>query len=479
MKKIPILFLAFLLFYCHSEEQPSAALSPGKQIVILYTNDEHGWMEPTENRGGAPGLVGLWKKYEHYGESNSILILSGGDMWTGPAISTLTQGKSMVEVMNAMGYSAAALGNHEFDFGVDSLRKRVTEMKFPILAANIAYKNSKKSVDFVQPYILKEVNGLSVGIIGLASLITPRTTRLDYVRNFKFLPYDKTLKKIVPKVRSKGAELIVLIGHICRDEQLALAPLADSLGIAVIGGGHCHHSYAELDSGVAVIQSGAHLENYAKVEILFDQRADTIISIIPSYHQNQPEAADSVVNAVVERWRLNMDDELKQVIGYTDVEIPERSVVMQNMITDSWLFVYPSADIALTNTGGIRQSIPPGEITIETIFGVLPFQNTILDLELTGSELTDCIDSSFIFSGITTINGYWLSNGTPIHNDSVYHVLTNDFLYGQSFVNFAKYDKDPYDTGINYRQPLINWLQSMGSDSKHPINIYLDTLSRK
>jgi len=381
--------------------------------------------------------------------------------------------------MNAMGYLAAALGNHEFDFGLDSLRKRLTEMKFPILAANIAYKNTKKPVDFVRPYVLKEINGLSVGIIGLASLITPQTTRLDYVRNFKFLPYDKTLKKIVPEVRSKGADLIILIGHICYDEQLALAPLADSLGIAVIGGGHCHQLYAELDSGVALIQSGMHLQNYAKVEILFDQTADTIISILPSYHQNQPEVADSAVNAIVESWRFNMDDELKQVIGYTDIEIPERSIVMQNMITDSWLFVYPAADIVLTNTGGIRQSIPPGEITIETIFGVLPFQNTIMELELTGSELIDCIDSSFIFSGMTTINGYWLSDGTPIHKDSVYHVLTNDFLYGQSFVNFQKYDKDPHDTGINYRQPLIEWLQSMGSNSGHPINAYLDTLARR
>ncbi len=479
MKNVFILFIAILLFHCQKEHQPTSVIPPGKQIVILYTNDEHGWMEPNEKSSGAAGLVGMWKKNEIYGETNSILVLSGGDMWTGPAISTLTAGKSMVEVMNAMDYSAAALGNHEFDFGLDTLRKRVNEMTFPILAANIIERDARKQIDFVLPYILKEVNDVSVGIIGLASLITARTTKQDYVKNIKFLPYTTTLKKIVPEVKSKGAELIIVIGHICHDEQLALVSLADSLGIAVIGGGHCHKLYAELNSGIALIQSGMHLENYVKVEILFDQIADTVMSIQPSYHSNMQGIADSTVNTIVNHWRTDMDDTLGQVVGFTDIEIPEESVVIQNMITDSWLFVYPAADIAVTNTGGIRQAISAGEIYIETIFGVLPFQNTILELELTGSELINCIEPSFVYSGMTSVDGYWLSDGTPINNDSTYSVLTNDFLYGQSYTNFKKYDNDPYDTGIHYRQPLIDWLQSMGSNSKHPINAYLDTLSRR
>ena len=87
----------------------------------MYTNDEHGLMEATESSGGAAGLMGLWREQEGYSENGPYLILSGGDMWTGPAISTWFKGESMVNVMNGMQYDAAAIGNHEFDFKIEGL----------------------------------------------------------------------------------------------------------------------------------------------------------------------------------------------------------------------------------------------------------------------------------------------------------------------------------------------------------------------
>jgi 2',3'-cyclic-nucleotide 2'-phosphodiesterase (5'-nucleotidase family) len=482
MQKLSLLFLSLLLFSC---QQQTANLNQGnedhtRRLIILYTNDEHGWMEPNNENGGAPGLMSLWKNSDDFQIDGPFLVLSGGDMWTGPAISTLTSGKAMVEVMNVMGYSAAALGNHEFDFTIDTLRKRISEMDFPILAANIREKESGMRADFTLPYIIKDVNDISIGIIGLTTLSVPTTTKPANVTEYVFTPYARELREIVPRVKSEGAELIILIGHLCHDEMRELAPLAHEFGIPVIGGGHCHQLFEETFEGVTLIQSGSQYNNYAKVELFFDDFADTVISISSSVHENSDSSRDMSVESVVSKWRNRLDETLMEVIGYTSSDIPQKSPEMQNMITDSWLFVYPSAQVALTNTGGIRQLIPKGKITNEMIFGLLPFQNNILELDLRGRELLDCLGRDIVFSGIIkTEDGYKMADGGILFSDSTYKVLTNDYLYSRSDLNYQKYDKEPYDTSIHYRQPLIDWLRSINSTVENPINTHLDKHSRR
>ncbi|MBT8395898.1 MAG: hypothetical protein KJN92_02980, partial [Gemmatimonadetes bacterium] len=144
-----------------------------RTLTVLYTNDEHGWLEEGSGTDGPAKLMGLWRNAEGYRESGDFLILSGGDNWTGPAISTWFQGESTVDVMNVMGYSATAIGNHEFDFTVDGLRARASQATFPFLAANIRLKGTNTSPDFATPYVIRNVNGIRVGLVGLASQSTP------------------------------------------------------------------------------------------------------------------------------------------------------------------------------------------------------------------------------------------------------------------------------------------------------------------
>ena len=108
-----------------------------RQITVLYTNDEHGWLAATDDFDGAAGMLGLWRDVEGYTEDGPFLVISGGDTWTGPAISSWFDGESMVDVMNAMGYDAAAIGNHEFDFGVGGLRARLDQVKLFGRAAEV------------------------------------------------------------------------------------------------------------------------------------------------------------------------------------------------------------------------------------------------------------------------------------------------------------------------------------------------------
>jgi 2',3'-cyclic-nucleotide 2'-phosphodiesterase (5'-nucleotidase family) len=484
-----LLLLIIFVYSCDynkvSKSETNDSNENNHSIVILYTNDEHGWIENSQYTDGAAKMMGLWREYEGYDGEDTYLILSGGDNWTGPAISTWFEGESTVEVMNAMEYDASAIGNHEFDFRIQGLYERIGQAEFPYLSANIREKASGEIPDFATPYIIREIDGIMVGIIGLTTITTPYSTFPDHVVDYDFIGYSLALEDIVPKIKEAGAELLIVIAHICRSEMAELAPTLINLGVSAIGGGHCHDELvsqiiSSAHGDVAVIKSNSSMRSYAKLEIIYDIVEKEVIELIPSAHINENGNSDQVVANVVSYWRTQTDAELSGVIGYTSSEILKESNAMYNMVVDSWLFKYPSADIAITNSGGIRQSIPAGNITKETIIGVLPFQNYIIELQLTGSELINCIENDIIIvGGMTTIGGYFLSNGTEIDNNATYSVLTTDYLYARDDFHFSEYDTDPYYTSLNYHQPTIDWIVSHNTTDSNPLDIYLDNTSRR
>lgn len=464
--------------FCVSCTSVTVKPDPVARLTILYTNDEHGWMEATERSGGAAGLMGLWKEKEGYTEDGPYLILSGGDLWTGPAISTWTRGESMTEVLNAMGYDAAAIGNHEFDWKIEGLKERIAQAEFPLLSANIKDKETDESADFATPYIIRNVNGIKVGIIGLTTTDTPTSTFPDNVEDYDFIPYTDALYEYVPQVKEEGAELLIVTGHFGQPTMEALVPVALELGISIIGGGHTHQRVNEMINGVAIIEAGGRMSHYGKIEVLFDTVADTVIKLTQELLKNEGGTPDPEIESIVAYWRSKVDSSLSQVIGYVDQDINQSSVVMRNMIMDAWLDMFPSADVSMTNSGGIRQSILKGEITLEDIIGVLPFENNIVELDLTGSELIDCM-GRLLVGGIANKTDRLLSDGTSIHPDSTYRVLTIDYLYSRKDTPFHKYDLDPEYTSISYRKPVIDWIKSLNTTADNSLDQYLDNKSRR
>jgi len=453
-------------------------------ITILYTNDEHGWIENSEYSDGAAKMMGLWREIEQYDGDDRYLILSGGDNWTGPAISTWFEGESTVDVMNAMEYDASAIGNHEFDFQVDGLEERIEQAEFPYLSANIREKTSGTIPDFATPYIIKDIDGIMVGIIGLTTTSTPWTTFPTHVSDYDFIEYSTALEEIVPLIKQDGAELLIVVAHLCQSEMFELVSTLINLGISAIGGGHCHDGMVtqiitSAQGEVGIIKSTSFMQSYTKLEIVYDVVENKVVSMEPSGHINTNGSPDQTIAEVVSYWRAQTDAELSEVIGYTDGEIDRHSNIMHNMVVDSWLHQYPTADIAMTNAGGIRQSIPAGNINKEVIVGVLPFQNYIIELQLTGAELINCIKGEIIVGGMTTIGGYYLLDGTEINVNTTYSVLTTDYLYARSDRPFSQYDSNPYYTSMNYHQPTIDWITSLNTSSGNPLGNYLDNIARR
>ena len=136
---------------------------------------------------------------------------------------------------------------------------------------------------------------------------------------------------------------------------------------------------------------GSWMAGYGKVRLTFDPELGEVSGLTSSIGANQGGTADAAVATVVNKWQEAAAQELSTVIGYTEAGIPNGSAALYNLITDSWLFAYPEADIVMTNGGGVRQSIPSGDITRGTIVGVLPFQNNLVELEKAFNDMIFCL----------------------------------------------------------------------------------------
>lgn len=448
-----------------------------RELTIFYTNDEHGWMEGMEPNMGAANLMGLWRK-AGYEEDGPYLILSGGDMWTGPAISTWFEGEGMAEVMNEMGYAAAAVGNHEFDFGLEALRARALESAFPFLSANVrdAQEGTTPETWGIEPYVVIERNGVKVGIIGLTTTSTPVTTNPTNVLEFSFLPYEEALREVVPEARADGAEFLAVVGHLCRQELETLATRVADLEIQFMGSGHCNELFAETVGATTLVGGGYHLTSYARADFAFDTAADTVLEAGTETFRNEPGATpDATVAAIVEEWRARTDEELEVVIGYSEHGLQRRSDEMLALVTESWLWAYPTADISITNEGGFRAALAPGEITFADVVGMLPFNNVLVEVELRGEALLQVLARGDAAVGGAHLGiGEWIleETGQPIQRDEVYRVLVNDFMYagGDDYALLAQLDPDAYNTAIDWRQPVIDWIVAQASSPEMPLD---------
>lgn len=312
-RKINLLLILFL--YCCSNETltenpiiiPTEPEQELREFTIFYTNDEHGWIDSTYYSNGAANMMGWWRNEEDYNDDESYLILSGGDNWHGPPISNNFKGESVVSVMNTMGYDAATIGNHEFEFGISNLYDRINQAKFPFISSNIRIKDTNVIPNIATPYVIKEINDVTIGIVGLTPIGTHNLTVTEYVENYDFIDYLTALNEIVPKVKSDGAELIILAAHVTYTTLIDLAPSLTELGIHIAGGGHCHRKIdpqlvSTGNGDLAVFQSFAKMQSYVRIDINFDKISKKIVSFNMNNHTNSITQKDTIVQNVVKYW---------------------------------------------------------------------------------------------------------------------------------------------------------------------------------
>jgi 2',3'-cyclic-nucleotide 2'-phosphodiesterase (5'-nucleotidase family) len=450
------------------------------RLTVLYTADEHGWMSGQESGQGAAELLGLWQQDFSLGQDPGVIVLSGGDNWTGPAISTWFDGEGMVEVMNQMGYAASAVGNHEFDFGLDVLQARLDEADFPYLSANLRrVSDGAVPTDLgIQPYVILAVNGVQVGVIGLSATYTPLVANPAYLSDFEFIPYEDALREYVPQMRAAGAQVILLLAHICPDELEMLSLQVADLGISLMGGGHCHVPYARRSGDTALIASAANLAGFAWARLAYDPASGQAAVDDLGVTDNQDGQPDPRLAGIIAGWQVRTDAELDVQIGYLTQAIEDGSQAMQDLITESWLWGYPNADIAFTNLGGMRADLPAGPLTIADLISVMPFNNTLVEVHLSGAQVISVLAAGrggLAVGGMhRQVGAGWVldRSGEGIDPEQIYSVLVNDYMYagGDGYTILAEADPSAYQTGIDWRQPVIDWIVEQGSTVENPLD---------
>ena len=426
-------------------------------LILVHTNDMHGQVLPRDGSGGMAELATLIRR------ERPDLILDGGDMFTGTMLSDEFFGKPIIEILNKLRYDAVALGNHEFDYGVPELRSRLKEARFPVLSANVS------GIPEVQPYTVLKVKGLRIGVIGLTVEKLAEVTHPKNLKNLKVTGVVEALRETLPKVRPQ-ADLIFLVVHVSFEEQVQLAKTFPEIRIIVAG--HPHTSRTTQVGETLIVETGSSIQNLGKVEIrLNGKQVESMTSqMIPV----RGVAKDPEIQAIIAPYERQTSARAAERLGEATANLPKSDTQespLNNMLADA-IRDYAGTQIALHNTGGIRASLRKGPITKGDVFEVMPFQNTVVKMSMSGAQLKQLLGRRVL--AVSGVKVSWdttrpfpnrlvsatLANGQPIQDTTRYTVAANDFMAaGGDGLTELTQGTSVEDTGTLLRDAVASYLK--------------------
>ena len=466
MKKVVSLLLVMVMIF--SMSIVSLAETDTVKITIVHTNDTHTRVESSSSVIGFSKIATYVKMLKE--QNPNVLLLDAGDTLHGQTIATLSRGMTMVDILNATGYDAMAPGNHDFNYGQNRLNYLRTLLNFPVISANV-YKYDGELL--LPPYVIKEVEGVKVGIFGLTTTSTAYQTHPNNVTGMTFGSPVEHAKKMVEALEGK-VDIIIALGHIGVDASSEITSrdiikAVDGIDLFIDG-----HSHTKLRSGEKVndtllVQTGEYAGNLGVVD-MYVQNGELYVAtakLIP-VAKFADVKEDAAVKAVVDAAKAENNKITEVVVGNTDVKLEgARDVVragesnLGNMITNAMLYE-SGAQIAFTNGGGIRTSIEAGPITKGNIITVLPFGNIIVTKNIKGSDIIKAIENGITDYPATKgafphVAGIKITfdpaqpaqsrvtpvtfNGAPLDPEAMYLVATNDFMAagGDGYTMFKDY----------------------------------------
>jgi 5'-nucleotidase / UDP-sugar diphosphatase len=441
------------------------------EIRILHVNDFHGFAAPYRPLGSdrlQGGIAYLAARAEVLRREKSSLLLSAGDMIQGNNWANLFQGASVIELMNAMRFDAMVVGNHEFEFGQEALRQRVAEAKFPLLGANV------EGLNFLKPYVIRNLKGVRVAIIGVVTEETPSSTHPKNVAGLRFLSPIDAAGKYVHELRRK-ADVVVVLSHIGHPADRVLAERVE--GIDLIVGGHSHTKVEKpVKIGkTVVVQAWEHGKALGVLDLTV--KDGKITRVDGRLEEIQPKIGEEekTILSIVKEYDGRMDGVLNQKVAEAEVDLDGESVRRRetnlgNLIADI-MRSESKADVTMINGGGIRASIKKGEARVRDFYNALPFDNYIVAIRITGRQMKDALEHgvsaieeeegrfpqvsglAFKFSRsgkIGTRIQEILVAGKPVDLEKEYLVATSDFLAagGDGYKTFGEAIKASRDFSV-------------------------------
>ncbi len=500
----------------------SARASTGLRMTVLHINDMHSRLEeisgsdatcsPTASEegrcfGGAARLASAirGRRAELDAAGVPYLTLDAGDQSQGTLFYTTYRGKAEIEIMNLIGFDAMTLGNHEFNNGPDALAEMLAEAEFPIVAGNVQPPAGHALGDILREHLILEVGGERVGILGIT---TPDTVILSSPGPVTFAEEIGYLQDAVTRLRADGVHNILLLSHVgfLRDQQIAAA--VD--GLSAIIGAHSHTllsntvegapAYATLiesPSGraVPIVQSYAFSRYMGDLTLEFAEDGAVAAATGDSIELDAAFEPDAEVAARVaalagpiETLKTTPVAELAAPIDGSRESCRAMECEMGNTVTDAMLarIGNPEITIALTNGGGLRASLEAGTITLGDVLTVLPFQNTLYTMRLSGADILAALEYGVnaveegagrfpqvaglrfaldlsVAPGagrVSEIEVMGADGWVPIDPAASYGVVTNNFMArgGDGYAMLASGAMEPYDTAIDMADALAEHL---------------------
>ncbi len=386
-----ILLFVFAVIIPLSAQQPPDCTV---KVTLLQVNDVYQFA-PVDlgTRGGLARVSTLRKEIEKQ-SPNTLFLLSGDTI--SPSVESITyKGAQMIDAWNAAGLDYSTFGNHEFDFGPDVLRQRMKESKFKWIVANVIDKKTGKPFGDAPAYVIREFDGVKVGIFGLTLEETKVTSRPG--PDVEFLNPCETAKKIVSEIHAQGAKTVVALTHLSMSEDKEVARCAD---VDVIIGGHEHTLLESSSGGAPIFKMTADARELGQIDLNISKNTGAVESIDWKVIPVTDKTKDDPQFAAINRKYGALLQELSLLVGRTAVDLDARSAVNRTQETNIGDFIADSfrtatgADVGLMNGGSIRadEIIAAGPLTKRDVLSTLPFKNKVVKVELSGATLRQVLE---------------------------------------------------------------------------------------
>lgn len=479
----------------------SPHLTQGRWLRVLGTSDFHGGLEARDIsadgvvRGGAAGFATVLQqaRAECVAPACESVWVDGGDQWQGTAASAVDVGRPVTALFNRLGLNAAALGNHEFDWGVDSMRARLRENRFPVLAANFL-DTLGTDIPWMPDDTLLTIGGVKVGVIGIMTRETISATRRSIIRPFTVAPAASIIDARARALRARGADAVVVVGHVgagcarndlnsCTGELIDLVNAVTERIDAWVGG-HSHRGAAAMVNGMPVVQA------YQKGSAL----GIIDVPLSAGVERRRPELrnvradstrSDPVIAAWVDSLTRDVNKALAQVVAQVGEPIRRAppNGLLGNLIADAQR-VIGEGDVAIMNTGGVRVDLRLGPVTRGDIFEVQPFGNMLVRWHVTGEWLLQQLERA-VSNGRVHLSGVVvemdtsrapgsrllsarLTSGKAIDPTGRYRLILTDFLAeGNDRLVSARPDREEL-LPIPDREAFERYLRSLPQPVRAP-----------
>ena len=451
-----------------NEDEKSDDKSSNKVIEILSFNDFHGNVLESGKNIGAAKLTGIIKEYQKKDEASDtygVATVSGGDIYQGTAISNILSGAPVSEMLKEIGIVASAIGNHEYDWGSDKIKPWADEVGFKFVAANLIDEATGEAPEYAEPYVMTTVDGINIAFIGIATPETLTSTKAENVVGLKFLDIVETIDKYSKIVRAEGADIVVALTHSPAEENSdgtitgeAAEIAANAADVDAVIAAH-NHKFVDgfvqnnnTGKDVPVVQAGYNGRGLSIITFTLDENEEILNvdantrqfyvesttnefpvdeNVAQSMDKYNEELAPTLLTEVAE---LNFDLDHDRYAGVTPLGVTVAEAMRQAGGTQ----------VAIANGGGIRAPLTKGTLTLGDMYTILPFDNNVVTMKVTGAKLKELIQHGINpdgfgwgqYSGLTVwydsatdeITSMRLSDGTKVEDDEYYTLTSIDFL---------------------------------------------------